>query len=606
MFSTGHLSPELAELLGDGSALQAEAVATGCLVVEPVHLLAFLARSSGSALRTQLLEPHAIDPGTFCEQLYDVAPPSGERSLDSVWTDFAGGSERALLRVLLRHLTIGHGLLEAITGSPEALERFLSRQQAQPIVEVFDGDGRLARGAFDTSGQRVLDVLREELAALGGRKATTLHLLYALVGRAGGVMQRAITFQGIDPVREVHGYLARELARPGAKRASDVELGASSLHDPVAQALRLAAVDATRQGTRIGEHHLARALIAPDRSTVASWLTGRGVRLDPLRDYLLQVQADDPEEHDDGLIPLDQIESALAERILGQPHAIKVALPWIKRLRFGFPRARGTAGVMLFIGASGTGKTELAKEIARTVYGSPERLLHIEMSQFRTDESINNFIGAPPGYVGYGEGKLTTGLRDTAPCVVLFDEIDKAEGTVFTALLRFLDEGLISDPAGPTRDGRGCIVVLTGNLGDNLDTATLQVDEETGRPTQRTEKVIYDLVLQHVKRPEIYNRIDEKVVFLPLSEQTYAALVQRQIGLECAKFAQRGTRVTVERSVGGWLTVLAAGATEGGARSVPRLVNRYVVGPVIDRLHESRVPAVSVQLAGNRIVVKDA
>ncbi len=593
MFDPKDFTPELTELLGDGTGLRGEALATGCDTVEPVHLLAFLARSKGSVLRAQLLEPRGVDLDGFRAALYGSAPAPDGTALDAVWGEFAsagGGGERALLRILLRHTTIGHQLLTAIAGTPDELEAFLARPDTHRVVRAFDGDGRLLRGSFEGSGHQILDVLREEIAALGGRRATVLHLLYALVGVVGGVMQRALMFQGIDPVREVHGYLARELARPGAKRASNVDLSVASMHEPVAQALRVAAIDATREGTLVREHHVARALVAPDRGMVAGWLAGRGVRLDPLREYLLQAQSDEPDEQDDGLVPLDRIESALAERILGQPHAIKVTLPWIKKLRFGHPRDRGTAGVMLFIGASGTGKTELAKQIARTVYGSADRLLHLEMSQFQTDVSVNNFIGAPPGYVGYGEGKLTTGLRDKAPCVVLFDEFEKAKGSVFTALLRFLDEGLISDPAGPTRDGRGCIVVLTGNLGHELDTATLAVDEETGQPTPQTEAIIRRLVVSHVERPEIYNRIDEKVVFHPLGPEVYTALVRREVELECGRFAERGTRVEVDAEVLDWLTVEAMSVLAEGARSVPRLVSRYVVGPVIDHLCGSATP----------------
>src|SRR5207248_9239326 len=122
-------------------------------------------------------------------------------------------------------------------------------------------------------------------------------------------------------------------------------------------------------------------------------------------------------------------------------------------------------------------KTELAKTLAHAVYGSPENLIFLEMGQFNAPESMNIFVGAPPAYVGYGEGKLTNGLRDKPRAVVLFDEVEKAHARVLDALLRFLDEGRIDDPAGPVRDGSQCLVILTSNVGaQQLSELGKQVD----------------------------------------------------------------------------------------------------------------------------------
>ena len=190
----------------------------------------------------------------------------------------------------------------------------------------------------------------------------------------------------------------------------------------------------------------------------------RRLDLTGLSEYL---DSADPDEEEETLITrhsIQQIETRIKSQICGQELAIQRIVPWIKRLRFGFP---GTVGRRQFSvsRANGCGKTQLAKELARYFFGDEEKLIFLEMGQFKTKESMNVFIGSPPGYIGYGEGKLTNGLRDKPESVVLFDEIEKADTQVFDTLLRFADEGVISDPAGPVRDGRKCIIVMTTNAG---------------------------------------------------------------------------------------------------------------------------------------------
>lgn len=635
------VEPALAELLGDGSELAAEAAETSCGSVEPAHFLAHLARRNGSILRTEFLGRYGVDPELFREHLYAAAldedrqpgMPIGVgaetmsdaslRMLDTfeqraAVLEAGNAGEGPFLRVLIDNVPDARALLTAIAGSDEEFERFLDRlarlrTDGGPALELFDPETQvLSFEAFDGSGRRVLTVLREEVAALGYRKATALHLLYALVGIEGGVMQGALQFQGVDPLREVHGALALQLRRPAARRAERPELGGDSLYASVVLILERAIAGAARLGAKAGEADIARAAVGVDHGVIAEWLTGRELDVERIRDYLEHIEPVNDADTDERLTPVAEIGDRLRERILGQDHAIGQVLPWIKRLRYGFPRERGPAAVLLLLGPSGSGKTELAKELARTVYGSDEHLLMLEMGQFATKESGNLFIGAPPGYVGYGEGKLTNGLRDKPQSVVLFDEVEKAHEDVWPALLRFLDEGLIDDPAGPTRDGRGCVVVLTSNLGaDRL--ARLTPVTPIGRPAEglddATEGAIRDEVLKYLKRPEIYNRVDDKIVFRVFDEATYRRLVERQVALEAAKFAERGTRVELMPDVYDWLTARAVAGRLEGARCVPRLANRYIVSPVIDVLTLGDDPAaekVVVSLRGDGTFVEKA
>ncbi|MER5392706.1 AAA family ATPase [Saccharopolyspora sp. NPDC002686] len=629
------VEPELAEVLGDGSELAAEAAETGCRFVEPAHFLALLARCGGTILHTTFFRPRGVDPTRFCELLYgraldeDREPgmPTGtgaeamseaSRHLLDLFAQRANASgtgragEGLFVLTLLDLVPQARPLLVAIAGSDEAFEQFLGRLEdlgrSSPPAELFDPTtGVLQSEAFDGSGKRVLTLLREEMAALGCRRATVLHLLYALVGIDSGMLQNALQFQGIDPLREVHSALALQLRRPASKRVDRPELSGETLYPAVVEVLKQAVAGAARFGAKPGEVDIARAAVAQERGVIADWLAGRGLDPAKLRDYLEHAEPADDEDVDEQLTPVAEIGDRLRERILGQDHAVARILPWIKRLRFGFPRDRGPAAVLLFLGPSGSGKTELAKELARVVYGSDEHLLMLEMGQFATKESLNVFIGAPPGYVGYGEGKLTNGLRDKPLSVVLLDEIEKAHEDVWPALLRFLDEGLIDDPAGPTRDGRGCVVVLTSNLGSEVAPPAASVED--GRLDDAAETEIREVVLKYLKRPEIYNRVDDKIVFRAFDEHTYRELVGRQVALETARFADRGVDVQVLPEVSDWLTRRATAGHREGARIVPRLTSHYLVSPVIDvlTLGDGGAPErVVVGLRGDRTFAEGA
>ncbi len=617
-FDTDRFTPELAALIGDGSSLMSEAVTTTCEKIEPVHLLAAMVRTPGTALRARLLDRLHCDPDGLCSALYRrgldpehpigmpvefglacISEPSGqmlqalEHSIEELGLQQV--SEELFLLTLLRY--VGEPVVRVLsaTAQPEEFARFREELERAAKLEAageqrprsaFDPEtGGVVEALFDGSGRRALQHLREETLGTGASKATGLHLLYALVGIEDGVLQGALQAQAIDPSAGVYRPLGRLLSKPRAKRDDNFELTRYSLHESVVRILDAAATEAARQALPISELHVARALMSRAPGLIDDFLAGRQVRVGELREYIDTAEAHVEEQAAHLRLSMAQIEAELRHRILGQEHALARVIPWVKRLRFGFPRDRGPAAVFLFLGPSGTGKTQLAKELARTVYGSEDDLVMLEMGQFGTRESINIFIGAPPGYVGYGEGKLTNGLRDKPRSVVLFDEIEKAHEDVWMALMRFLDEGLIGDPAGPTRDGRQCIVVLTSNLGADVLAQLLppDTDQIPYQAQAELEQAIRDTVLPYLKRPEIYNRVDDKVVFRPFSPETYQDLLAAQVADELNKFLHlHNTRVDVLPDVLAWLAQRAFEAKQEGARCVPRLINQYIIVPVID------------------------
>jgi ATP-dependent Clp protease ATP-binding subunit ClpA len=215
-------------------------------------------------------------------------------------------------------------------------------------------------------------------------------------------------------------------------------------------------------------------------------------------------------------------------------------------------------------------------------------MIFLEMGQFKTKESMSGFIGAPPGYVGYGEGKLTNGLREKPECVVLFDEIEKADSQVFDTLLRFADEGMISDPAGPVRDGRKCIIVLTTNAGQAWLHGQSQGADSTPLAEQQYLQAAKAELARNNLRPEFLGRVDERIVFLPFNEQTCRHIVDGVLERELAKFRDlKGIRLDVPEEVRAFLARQAYERRhEEGARGAPRAVNDHIVTKAIDTLAE--------------------
>jgi ATP-dependent Clp protease ATP-binding subunit ClpB len=226
-----------------------------------------------------------------------------------------------------------------------------------------------------------------------------------------------------------------------------------------------------------------------------------------------------------------RMEEELHKRVIGQEQAISVVSDAVRRSRSGLHDEKRPVGSFLFLGSTGVGKTELAKAIAAFLFNDEQAMVRIDMSEYQEKHSVSRLVGAPPGYVGYDEGgQLTEAVRTHPYSVILLDEIEKAHPDVFNLLLQVLDEGRLTDSKGRTVNFRNTLIVMTSNLGAPIIQSRLEEMEDRNRKHLMAE--IESELMQLLRsslRPEFLNRIDEIVVFQPLSKEEIQRIVSLHI-----------------------------------------------------------------------------
>ena len=225
------------------------------------------------------------------------------------------------------------------------------------------------------------------------------------------------------------------------------------------------------------------------------------------------------------------LEDELHKRVIGQDEAIQAISDAIRRSRAGLQDAKRPMGSFIFLGTTGVGKTELAKALADYLFNDENALVRIDMSEYQERHSVSRLVGAPPGYVGYDEGgQLTEKVRRKPYSVVLFDEMEKAHPDVFNILLQVLDDGRLTDNKGRTADFRNTIIIMTSNIGSMLIQDKLKSITESNREKilDQTREEVFDLLKKTI-RPEFLNRIDEVIMFTPLTEKEIVKIVRLQL-----------------------------------------------------------------------------
>ncbi len=275
---------------------------------------------------------------------------------------------------------------------------------------------------------------------------------------------------------------------------------------------------------------------------------------------------------------LVRMEDRLHQRVIGQDEAVRAVSNAIRRSRAGLQDPDRPIGSFLFLGPTGVGKTELARALAEFLFDDERAMVRIDMSEYMEKHSVARLIGAPPGYVGYDEGgQLTEAVRRRPYCVLLLDEVEKAHSDVFNIMLQVLDDGRLTDGQGRVVDFKNTIIVMTSNLG------SAHLLEARG-DTQAAHTLVMSAVHQHF-RPEFLNRLDELVVFDPLSEADLLRIVDIQLASLTKRLEDR--RITLAVTTAAKRELAAQGFDPAyGARPLKRLIQRAIVDPLAVRVLE--------------------
>ena len=282
---------------------------------------------------------------------------------------------------------------------------------------------------------------------------------------------------------------------------------------------------------------------------------------------------------------LVKIEERIHQRLIGQKEAVSAVANAIRRSRAGLQDSKRPIGSFIFFGTTGVGKTEMARALAEFLFDDENSLVRIDMSEYMEKFSVSRLIGAPPGYVGYEEGgQLTEAVRQRPYSVVLLDEIEKANSEIFNVLLQVLDEGRLTDGKGRTVNFRNTIIIMTSNLGTELmQDILLEITDENRSEIMSSLRVKIIELLKKAMRPEFLNRIDDIILFKPLTKSEILKIAELQLSFLKQKLIKLGINLEIGENALEWLSKLGFDI-QFGARPLKRAIQKNISDPLALKL----------------------
>jgi len=301
-----------------------------------------------------------------------------------------------------------------------------------------------------------------------------------------------------------------------------------------------------------------------------------------------------------------RLEEELAKRVVGQEEAIVAVSDAVRRSRAGLQDTKKPIGSFIFLGSTGVGKTELAKALSDFLFDDESAMTRIDMSEYQERHSVSRLVGAPPGYVGYDEGgQLTEAVRRRPYSVVLLDEIEKAHPDVFNTLLQVLDDGRLTDNKGRIVNFKNTIIIMTSNIGSTIIQETLGEDPSNVELMAAAKRKVFDL-LKASMRPEFLNRIDETILFAPLTRSDIQQIVKLHMSHLSKSVLDQGITLKVTEEAIEWLAQLGYDP-QFGARPVKRVIQRQVLNQLSKQLLAGKIDTnatVVVDSFDNQIVFR--
>ncbi|GAA3072406.1 ATP-dependent chaperone ClpB [Streptosporangium carneum] len=526
------------------------------LFVDELHTVVGAGAAEGAMDAGNMLKPmlargelHMIGATTLEEYRKHIEKDAAlERRFQPVMIDEPSVEDAvSILRGLRERLEVFHGVTiqdAALVAAVVLSHRYISdRFLPDKAIDLVDEACAMLRTEIDSMPAELDELTRRvmrleiEEAALAkeedqASRARLEELRKELVDlRAEADAMRAQweaerqALRGVQTLREEMERVRAEAER--AERDYDLNRAAELRHGRLPELERRLRSEEERLRSKQGIGRLLREVVTEDEiAMIVSRWTGIPVS---------RLQEGEREK----LLHLDEV---LHERVIGQDEAVQSVSDAIIRARSGIKDPRRPIGSFIFLGPTGVGKTELAKALAAALFDTEDNMVRIDMSEYQERHSVSRLVGAPPGYVGYDEGgQLTEAVRRKPYSVVLFDEIEKAHPDVFNTLLQVLDDGRLTDAQGRTVDFRNTILIMTSNIGSVY---LLEGVTSSGEIKQDTQERVLAELRSHF-RPEFLNRVDDIVIFKPLTEEEIERIVELMFGELRVRLEERGIGLEV-------------------------------------------------------------
>jgi len=556
------------------------------LFIDELHTVVGAGAAEGAMDAGNMLKPmlargelHCIGATTLSEyRRYIEKDAALERRFQPVMVEEPTVEDTiSILRGLRERFEVHHGVKiqdAALVAAATLSHRYISdRFLPDKAIDLVDEACAVIRTEIDSMPQeldaitrRVMQLEIEEAALKHENDAASKERLKALrkeladLRAQGDAMtaQWEAERQAIRKLQVLRGELEqvrREVDE--AERTYDLNRAAELRHGRLPELERRLAAEEERLNERQGRARLLREEVTEEEiaAVVARWT---GIPVSRLM-----------EGEREKLLHLDEI---LHERVIGQDEAVRLVADAVIRARAGIKDPRRPIGSFMFLGPTGVGKTELSKALAEALFDSEDSIVRLDMSEYQERHTVSRLMGAPPGYVGYEEGgQLTEAVRRKPYSVVLFDEIEKAHPDVFNTLLQILDNGRLTDAQGRTVDFRNTVIVMTSNIGS---THLLEGLAATGEISEEARERVFSDLRAHF-RPEFLNRVDEIVLFKPLTLEEIEYIVDLQIADLAKRLADR--RLTLDLTEPARLLIARHGYDPVyGARPLRRYIQREV------------------------------